>query len=107
MTAYQKTYYGKTKNRYVATRKASKINRRREFRRIIDEFKNRPCADCRKSWPSFVMDLDHLDPKTKIFSIGAYMSRGIGIDALLAEIAKCEAVCANCHRIRTHSRSVA
>ena len=36
-------------------------------------------------------------------NVAAFLSKGT-LDDLRAEIAKCEVVCANCHRIRTKGR---
>jgi hypothetical protein len=47
------------------------------------------------------MDFDHIGSKEA--NISALMSRS-GLDRLVKEIAKCEVVCANCHRIRTQAR---
>jgi len=49
------------------------------------------------------MDFDHLDPKTKVVKVSALIFEG-SRQLLLDEIAKCELVCANCHRERTHQR---
>lgn len=69
---------------------------------IVREIKAKtPCADCGTIFPAVAMDFDHGDqPKDK--SIAALCSMGAGLDRLYAEIAKCELVCANCHRVRTH-----
>jgi len=62
-----------------------------------------PCADCGKNYPYYVMDFDHLEDKS--FGISdAINRRRKSLKAVLEEIAKCEVVCANCHRGRTHSR---
>ena len=50
------------------------------------------------------MDFDHVDPETKRFTIGRDGWNKRTIIDLREEIAKCEVVCANCHRIRTASR---
>ena len=47
------------------------------------------------------MDFDHLSRKEGEISSLMYTS---GTDVLLKELAKCEVVCANCHRIRTAIR---
>lgn len=66
----------------------------------IRKLKESPCTDCKVSYPYYVMDFDHLDNKEFKLS-----SRGNkGISRIKAEIAKCELVCANCHRIRTWVR---
>lgn len=58
-----------------------------------------PCADCGQHFPYFVMDFDHLGGK--VHSISEMRRRRWTLPALLREIAKCDVVCANCHRIRT------
>ena len=65
--------------------------------------KNKPCMDCGQSYPPHVMDFDHRPDQEKSFGV----SRGKikPIEAVLAEIAKRDLVCANCHRIRTYLRS--
>lgn len=71
-----------------------------ENRRIVNEAKARPCADCGNEYPHYVMDFDHRDRTQKSFGIGRSLLRSTKI--LLSEIAKCDVVCANCHRIRTY-----
>ena len=75
--------------------------RRKRIREIVRDLKSAPCVDCGKSYPYYVMDFDHRSNKYFTVSVGAH--RGIGIDTLLQEIDKCDVVCSNCHRIRTHS----
>lgn len=76
----------------------------RKKRQLIQEFKKVPCADCGQSFPPYCMDFDHRDPSQKSFTIARVCAYGRA--KLLAEIAKCDVVCAVCHRIRTHDRSV-
>ena len=62
------------------------------------------CIDCGfKSDHPEVYDFDHLPEFEKVASISTLLTKGT-MDDLNAEIAKCEIVCANCHRIRTSSR---
>lgn len=73
-----------------------------ERRQMVLEAKSRPCADCGVAYPYYVMDSDHRDGVRKEFllhSITAVTKR-----AITREIAKCDVVCANCHRERTHRR---
>lgn len=77
-------------------------NRRRKAK-LIRTFKEVPCTDCRIRWPYYVMQLDHVRGK-KLFNLSAAIRRNVSVDRILAEIEKCEAVCANCHSIRSHSR---
>lgn len=59
--------------------------------------------DCGKSYPWYVMDFDHRDPSKKVDGI-ARMVLNCSRDKLIKELKKCDLVCANCHRVRTHDR---
>lgn len=77
-----------------------------ERRNFIEELKrNKQCVDCKRIYPSWVMDFDHLDGEKKIDSISRMaVTNTSSFEKILIEIAKCELVCANCHRQRTHDR---
>lgn len=62
----------------------------------------RGCADCGFSAHPAALDFDHLPGTTKRYRICTMA--GMRRDLIDAEIAKCEVVCANCHRIRTSKR---
>jgi hypothetical protein len=49
----------------------------------------------------FCFDFDHREPMEKSFAISS-KSRDVARATLEAEFDKCDLVCANCHRIRTH-----
>lgn len=68
---------------------------------VIDAARDVPCADCGQRFPAVCMDFDHLSALTKVDTVSALLRRGRRIDAIEAEIAKCDVVCANCHRVRT------
>lgn len=62
------------------------------------------CRDCKMQINAYnvvCIDWDHRDPSTKQFTISAVMGR-TKWENIEAEIAKCDAVCRNCHAIRTH-----
>ena len=62
-----------------------------------------PCADCGTVFPPVCMDFDHIgDDKYK--SVASMVGAGHSIETIQKEIDKCELVCANCHRLRTHNR---
>ena len=94
--------------RYYTANKASYLARNKKYRRSIKQFaqqikESSACADCGISYPYYVMDFDHLADKEREINFLASTGR---IGALKREIEKCEIVCANCHRIRTHRRSL-
>ena len=82
--------------------KSRRNERRKRNREIIQEAKTVPCHDCGRAFPYFVMDLDHRDPSNKSFGMGESSAFSMSESRLRAEIAKCDPVCANCHRFRTH-----
>ena len=86
---YQREYQRKHKPEKRKTRLA-----------LLAKLKKKPCTDCGGSFPPECMDFDHLDPSTKLFQVsGGGLTRNL--ESWMAEIEKCELVCANCHRIRT------
>ncbi len=77
---------------------------RREQQALIMEAKSWPCADCNRTYPPYVMDFDHVRG-VKV----ANVSEMLGSETtkrLLVEIAKCEVVCANCHRERSYGKGL-
>lgn len=73
-------------------------------RAYVTEAKRKPCFDCGGEFPPVVMDFDHRPGETKSFGIGALAGKK-ALELLAEEIAKCDVVCANCHRIRTATRA--
>lgn len=69
-------------------------------RTAVDAARDKPCMDCKKRYPPYIMDFDHRDPTKKSFLVSHGM-RGIPLLRVLAEIEKCDVVCSNCHRERT------
>jgi hypothetical protein len=64
---------------------------------LLDYFATHPCCDCGEPDP-VVLDLDHR--RDKKFDIAASLTYRKW-EVILAEIEKCDVVCANCHRRRT------
>jgi hypothetical protein len=60
------------------------------------------CADCGYNKHPAALDFDHLPGVVKVRDVKSGLQ--FGWEGLLAEVAKCEVVCANCHRIRTVER---
>jgi hypothetical protein len=83
--------------------RVARAQRAKQSRLYIQQIKlDRGCADCGFNSHPAALDFDHLPEFVKVYRVCtmADMSREL-IDA---EIAKCEVVCANCHRIRTVTR---
>lgn len=62
------------------------------------------CADCGYSESAHALDFDHRSGKKEggRCSQVSWMMQA-RLEKLLAEIEKCDIVCANCHRVKTHS----
>jgi len=100
-SAYHREHYLANKQRYIDQAAQSKKKVRLEqTTRLLDYFKEHPCTDCGQTDP-VVLEFDHL--RDKSFAIGTALTR-YGWDKIVAEIEKCEVVCANCHRRRTACR---
>ena len=100
---YGKKNYQENKERYFKQAK----KRDQQLDELILKYKNKPCTDCGVSYPPYIMDFDHLDGNTKEYGICYMRRRRMAFDKIEAEIAKCEVVCANCHRERTNQRNPA
>jgi len=61
--------------------------------------------DCGIIYPYYVMDFDHVRGRknANVMELVSTLSK----KRIDQEIAKCEIVCSNCHRYRTHSRKSA
>jgi len=73
---------------------------RRSGREYIAELKrDAVCADCGGKFPPCCMHFDHVPERgPKLFNLG---NGDYSAEAIDAEVAKCDIVCANCHAIRT------
>ena len=98
---YGREHYVANKKRYIAQ---TRIRNDRRFRErvlfLLDYFKSHPCRDCGETDP-VVLEFDHLRDKEFEIASGIHYRAW---SAVLAEIAKCDVVCANCHRRRTSRR---
>lgn len=84
----------------VKERARARWRKRAEF---LKQLKAKPCMDCGNTFHHAAMDFDHRPGETKVKSVSLLMASGL-IEAALAEIAKCDLICANCHRVRTFMR---
>lgn len=98
--AYDAAYHQKVKER----RKSQAERRRVEFLRWYREYKESiPCTDCGERVHHAAMTFDHPPGAEKRADVGDLM-RSSCKASVLAEIERCEPVCANCHAVRTFER---
>jgi hypothetical protein len=103
--AYHRAYYAG--HRDVLNGRMAVANKRRRHDRYaeVQRLKSEPCTDCRRAFPYYVMDFDHRDPAFKTDDVASMVKRMFTWETVLNEIAKCDLVCANCHRLRTYHGS--
>jgi hypothetical protein len=66
---------------------------------IINQFKEQPCVYCGQQYPSYNMQMDHINPAHKLSNISQLKSSKVEI--LHQELAKCQVLCAVCHRLKS------
>ncbi len=102
--ALKHLWYLRNKEAVIA-RTRKRQSQKREF---VMNYKiaNPTCSDCGIDYPYYILDFDHLPQFEKSFELKASGSKDKSIPQIEAEIAKCEIVCANCHRHRTYTRNI-
>ena len=60
---------------------------------------NTPCSACGNKYHFCQLDFNHIDPSTKRYELWRVTTQSLV--SIKAEIAKCELICANCHREKT------
>src|SRR5262249_12871715 len=78
--------------------------RRKNISARIALLKTVPCMDCKRTFDPVCMDFDHRPGSCKKMAIAEMLSRNLGFASIMAEIRKCDVVCACCHRLRTKKR---
>ena len=87
MVRYNKRHgYADAKRRYR--------ERRAWWREIRSQYS---CQECGEAHPA-TLDFHHRDPSQKLFTIAAAAASRMAKEKVLAEIEKCDVLCANCHR---------
>ena len=107
MEAKRATREGRTRYHYpcrvcVHKKNHARLNPRQQYVNAIKT--ERGCADCgiRSDRPE-IYDFDHRPGEHKVAGVAALLTKGT-MEDVDVEMAKCDVVCANCHRIRTVDR---
>lgn len=80
----------------------SKARVRAMKREFVRNLKSKPCTECGHTFPPECMDFDHRPGEKKLRAVSKMFT--LSLERILEEVAKCDLVCANCHRIRTYRR---
>ena len=93
---------------YYRRNRAAEIERvtrrQRATIQMLRDLRRQPCNDCGEIFSPYVMQFDHRDPATKRFWLTSSRALLKNKEELIAEIAKCDVVCANCHAARTYAQ---
>ena len=99
-SAYGKEHYQRNRGAYLARTKARRHRERDSYWAwLMTYLQSHPCVDCGETDP-VVLTFDHRELAEKVDTIGRLLSRS-SWSTFLAEVAKCDVRCANCHRMRT------
>jgi hypothetical protein len=92
-------YVANRKEHYTKTLRNMKRNRIRQRILVFEYLKDNPCLDCGNTNP-IVLEFHHVRG-VKEANVGALITGGRSDKSIFDEIAKCDVVCSNCHKIRT------
>ena len=96
---YKRNHYERNKQEYKARSALAKTRSiKRNQRFILDYLAFHPCIRCGDP-DIMVLEFDHL--RDKIKAVSQLALDGCSIQRIIDEIAKCEVLCASCHRRRT------
>lgn len=99
VSKYTKQHYIRNREYYLKKATVNRRLARAKLRKFLFEYyTGHPCVDCAESDP-VVLEFDHLKDKYK--GIAIMVNRALSLERIKLEIAKCEVVCANCHKRRT------
>ena len=92
-----------TRAEYLQRQRVRVLRKVHERRAWLSEYRlAKGCADCGYRDHAAALDFDHNGTKKSFSIMRDGLTRSWG--NLEAEVAKCDVVCANCHRVRTQQR---
>lgn len=99
---YAQQHYLRNKKLYIERARTRNADARRKTKAFSDSLKSVPCADCKQTFDPICMDFDHVT-SDKVANVSSLVSNH-SLETVRREVAKCEVVCSNCHRLRTKNR---
>jgi hypothetical protein len=92
-----RAWYARNRKKAIAAVRPHRERRKRALAAWFVELKRQlVCARCGEAHPACLV-FHHRDPKQKEVAIAVAMRRAWGRKRIVAELAKCEVLCANCH----------
>jgi len=96
-------WYKQNRQQKIAQNAARRKRIYQEQLAKTDLIKSAPCTDCGRVFFPWQMDFDHRPGTEKLNEVSTLLGEAPW-SVIEAEIAKCDVVCACCHRHRTHIR---
>ena len=102
---YHRNWYHAHRDVERKRRKIRTAKYRKFVTRVAEEIKLiLGCKQCGYDKHPRALDFHHRDRSQKLFAVSSF--KCVGLKRVLAEIEKCDVLCANCHRIHTHNERV-
>ncbi len=90
-------WYAKNRQKQIANSAKRRLAVRDEARKYVWNYLyTHPCVDCGESDP-VVLEFDHVRGR-KVEDVSVMVQGGWSLNAIQAEIAKCDVRCASCHK---------
>lgn len=93
MQKYRRDWYARNREESINTVKKYTVDLVQWFR---DHKRTCSCSICGESRPA-CLTFHHRDPSDKLIEVSILVTRHNKRERVLAEIAKCDVLCANCH----------
>ncbi len=97
LRSYNREYYQRNRE-HLLDKQREKNRRFAETRRkwLVEYKKTLCCERCGENHPA-TLTFHHKESDDKDFEISNAIGKGVSLKRLIAEIEKCEVLCANCH----------
>jgi hypothetical protein len=92
--AAQRRWYQRNKKKIIDKQRDARAAVRKQFKDYKSTLK---CSRCPENHPA-TLDFHHKDPTQKDVAVSKAINRHWNFNQILAEVKKCEILCANCHR---------
>lgn len=96
---FKKWYKSNQKTQITRVKENAKSRRDIAKQYVKNYLETHPCVMCGNS-DILVLEFDHLRDKTQ--TISSMIQESKSLDVIKAEINKCQVLCANCHKVKTH-----
>lgn len=90
-----------------AQREAENRARQKFLSKVRELKETTPCADCKQFFPYYVMEFDHVPERGEKKYEMHILIWQCASRKFQEEVKKCDIVCSNCHRARSHMRRTA